>query len=109
MDWHGKELIHGQQATHRVEKSTAKGQRLMFGRLIFLGRVTWLPGLLRAPLLTDFLSYQARLNSHRYPDLKTEYDSLIYKYQTSMEFAPDFVQSYYFLDWPHVLAKPGRR
>jgi hypothetical protein len=52
---------------------------------------------------------QARLNGHRYPDLKSEYDSLIYKHQTSMEFAPDFVQTYYFPEWPHVIAKPGRR
>lgn len=52
---------------------------------------------------------QARLNGHRYADLKAEYASLIYKYQTSMEFAPDFMQTYYFPDWPHVIAKPGRR
>lgn len=59
--------------------------------------------------LTLLFPAQARLNGHRFADQQEEYDSLIYKYTTSQEFAPDFVQSYYFPNWTHIIAEPGRR
>jgi len=46
--------------------------------------------------LVGFFVDQCRQSTHRFTSATAEWDSLIYKYTTSMEMAPEFVQTYLF-------------
>jgi len=54
------------------------------------------PAIAAAAYLANFFVDQARASSHRFRSAEDEWDRLIYKYTTSLNDAPEFVQIYLF-------------